>query len=154
MNTIEVDDEVYRALEKHVSGFKDTPNQVLRRMLGLSKTSGMGSSQTDVGRDKSHTKAPKVDLEALIEAGSVRNGERLLFRDYQQNKVNGVEAVIRGKQLEYEGKTYSMSALARKVMRNQGYSNQSYRGPVFWYTTGGESIHELWQRYLKIHNGQ
>lgn len=32
---IEIDDEVYQTLLKHVKSFEDTPNSVLRRLLGL-----------------------------------------------------------------------------------------------------------------------
>jgi len=152
MNTIEIDNEVYRALEKHVEGFSDTPNQVLRRILGLSEKEHGGVAKFKISPDQARTKAPKVDLQTLIQVGSLTDGERLSFRDYQQNKVNGVEATIRGKQLEYKGKRYSMSSLASEVMQNQGYVNKSYRGPIFWYTDEGKSIHELWQSYLNKNN--
>ena len=33
MKTIEIDDDVYAFLERHISGFGDTPNNVLRRVL-------------------------------------------------------------------------------------------------------------------------
>ena len=153
MNTIEIDDEVYLTLEKHVTGFEDTPNQVLRRVLGLSETPDAQPARTEVTENKLRTKAPKVDLETLIQIGSLTDGERLSFHDYQQNKVNGVEAIVRGKHLEFEGKRQSMSALASKVMQNQGYTCKSYRGPMFWYTSEGQSIHDLWQSYLNSNNG-
>ena len=152
MNTIEIDNEVYQALENHVEGFSDTPNQVLRRILGLSETEHGGATNVKISPDRARTKAPKVDLQTLIRVGSLADGERLSFRDYQQNKVNGVEATIRGKQLEYKGQRYSMSSLASEVMQNQGYVNKSYRGPIFWYTDKGKSIHELWQSYLNNKN--
>ena len=104
MNTIEVDNEVYQALEKHVTGFQDTPNTVLRRMLGLSEDAEVLPGKSRLAPKTGRTKAPKVDLATLVRIGSVSDGERLSFRDYQQNKVNGVEAIISGKQLEYEGK--------------------------------------------------
>jgi hypothetical protein len=154
MKTIEIDNEVYQALEKQVRGFEDTPNIVLRRILGLSGSSDVKPHVATATPKVNRTKAPKVDLETLARVGSISDGERLSFRDYQQNKVNGVEATIHGKQLEYEEKRYSMSALARKIMRKQGYANESYRGPIFWYTNEGKSIHDLWQSYLNSNDAR
>ena len=148
MNTIQIDDEVYQALEQKVRGFKETPNSVLRRILGLSG-SDVPHTQTEAAVFKRvRSKAPRVDLSKLTQIGSITDGEPLSFRDYQQNKVNGVDAVVRGKQLEYEGKRYSMSALTHKIMKRQGYTSSAYRGPLFWYTRNGKSVHDLWQEYL------
>ena len=148
MNTIQIDDEVYQALEQQVRGFKDSPNSVLRRILGLSEESDPQPQSAVVEPRGVRSKAPRVDLSKLAQIGSISDGQTVSFRDYQQNKVNGAEAVVRGKQLEYEGKTYSMSALTHKIMKHQGYTSTAYRGPLFWYTQDGKSIHDLWQDYL------
>ena len=149
MNTIQIDDEVYQALEQQVKGFKDTPNSVLRRILGLPESSDSPAQSHVVTPARVRSKAPRVDLSTLSKIGSISDGETLSFRDYQQNKINGVEAVVRGKQLEYEGKRYSMSSLTHKIMKRQGYTSTAYRGPLFWYTQDGRSIHDLWQEYLR-----
>ena len=46
MKRIEIDEEVYRALLKHVKSFEDTPNDVLHRLLGLNEIS---KEQLEIG---------------------------------------------------------------------------------------------------------
>jgi 5-methylcytosine-specific restriction protein A len=41
MPQIRIDDEVYRALQKQAEPFRDTPNDVLRRLLGLNDGSAI-----------------------------------------------------------------------------------------------------------------
>ena len=98
MNSIQVDDEVYKALETMVTGFSDTPNQVLRRLL---KING-GKNETFIKpkrKIKSATgKAPKTNILELINKGLLQEGQKLFLHDYQGNKINGIEAVLRGNQ--------------------------------------------------------
>jgi Mrr N-terminal domain len=46
--TIRIDDEVFDALKKHAEPFVDTPNSVLRRLLGLGETSSNGRGDVDL----------------------------------------------------------------------------------------------------------
>ena len=61
----------------------------------------------------------------------------------------GIQANIRGNQLDYKGEIISMSALTKKIMKEHGYQSDAYRGPKFWYTSDGKSVSELWEEYLK-----
>ena len=81
--------------------------------------------------------------------GSLREGQKLYLHDYQGNRLPGIEAVLRGNQLEYKGQFYSMSALTKKLMQQQGYQSDAYRGPKFWHTQDGRSVSELWDEYMK-----
>lgn len=154
MRTIEVDDEVYAELERRVSGFRDTPNQVLRRMLGWEQVGAQPAQQEleekmfamDLSRRK---KAPKADLLRLIKAGSLRVGQRLFLVDHQGIRVPSGEAVIRGRKLEYDGQLETMSALTSRLMQQEGYRSGAYRGPRHWVTEEGRSIMDLWSDYLK-----
>lgn len=155
MRTIEVDDEVYSTLESKVQGFGDTPNFVLRRLLGIRSTPSTATapgSQPTVPKAPAQKhkrgKAPKTNLRDLVRVGSLSEGQMLFMHDYQGNKINGVQATVRGNDLEYKGNIYSMSALTREVMKKQGYDSDSYRGPQFWYTAQGKSVKELWDEYL------
>lgn len=152
MRKIEVDDEVYSWLEKQVQGFGDTPNAALRRLLGI----GVGNSaptrpSTSPLDSANHSrgKAPKTNLIDLVRAKMLSEGQILYFHDYQGKRINGIQARISGNKLEYKGRLYSMSALTRELMKNQGYANDSYRGPQFWYTADGHSAKDIWERYLK-----
>lgn len=49
--TIRIDHEVYEALKSEAEPFIDTPNSVLRRLLGLSGTADRGGGLADVSED-------------------------------------------------------------------------------------------------------
>jgi len=72
MPTIRVDDEVFRVLQRRGQAFVDTPNSVLRRILGLSKGQSRGAP-TRIG---SATKSPSRSRHAGVEDWIV-NGRRL-----------------------------------------------------------------------------
>lgn len=154
MRSIEVDDEVYSTLESKVQGFGDTPNFVLRRLLGIGPATITAlASRPSVPKaptqKRKRGKAPKTNLRDLVRVGSLSEGQMLFMHDYQGSKINGVQAAVHGNDLEYKGHIYSMSALTREVMKKQGYDSDSYRGPQFWYTAQGKSVKELWDEYLK-----
>ena len=152
MHNIDVDDEVFRALEERVTGFGDTPNQVIRRVLKLDESKPQRPS-TPKRRDvRRISKGPKTNLKDLIVDGSLSEGQTLFLHDYKGNSINGLEAIIRGNQLEYDGEFLSLSALTKKLMKEQGYQSDSYRGPQFWCTSGGRSVKELWDEYLKLNH--
>lgn len=155
MRAIQVDDEVYRWLEKQVQGFGDTPNAALRRLLGIGTGTSARipiSAATQTPLKHTRSKAPKTDMKELVRAKMLSAGQILHFHDYQGKKVNGIQASINGNKLEYKGRLYSMSALTRELMKNQGYANDSYRGPQFWYTTDGINVKDIWDTYLDTKN--
>lgn len=153
MTTIEVDGEVYRALESRVRSFGETPNTVLRREFGLDSVSARSNLEQSLSKEATRKpkggKAPKANLQDLVRVGFLANGQVLYMHDYQGNRIDGIEAKVRGNALEQEGSTHSMSALTRKHMKYQGYESDSYRGPQFWYTAEGKSVRDLWDEYLK-----
>lgn len=61
MKTIEIDDEVYLGLLKHVQDFGDTPNSILRRMLALQGT----TKEASVPR-------PILPIESLLNSAEFR----------------------------------------------------------------------------------
>jgi len=154
MHTIEVDADVYKFLESKVQGFGDTPNTVLRRFLGISAITTRSTSAPSLPMQGSSKiqrgKAPKTNLRDLVRVGSLKEGQALFLHDYQGSKIDGVQALVRGNDLEYKGSVYSMSALARDFMKSKGYDNNSYRGPQFWFTAQGRSVKELWDEYLRV----
>ena len=154
MRSIEIDNDVYSFLEAKVQGFDDTPNFVLRRLLGITTApSEEASSRPPVPipskQKRKRGKAPKTNLRELVRIGSLSEGQTLYMHDYQCIRISGAEAEVRGNNLEYNGKLYSMSALTRDIMKKQGYGSNSYRGPQFWYTAQGECIKDMWDEYLR-----
>lgn len=49
--TIRIDDEVFDELKSHAEPFVDTPNSVLRRILGLSEAAAVLAGETEVGEE-------------------------------------------------------------------------------------------------------
>ena len=151
MYKIEVDESVYKFLERKVQGFGDTPNVVLRRLLGIGTLVSQPPKpvETKLPQKGKRSKAPKANFRDLVRVGSLSEGQVLYLHDYRGSKINGVQAHIQGNDLEYKGQLHSMSALARDQMKIQGYDNDSYRGPEHWFTAQGRSIKDLWDEYLK-----
>jgi hypothetical protein len=154
MPTIKVDDEVFGALENRVQGFGDSPNAVLRRILEIAHRVEVPRKQvtsTRAGRGilLKRERAPKTDLGELIRVESLMEGQPLFMHDYQGNRIEGIEAVVRGNYLEFEGQRTSMSAVTSDLMQKAGFQGTSYRGPQFWYTADGKSVKELWDEYLR-----
>ena len=149
MQTIQVDNDVYNYLERKVTGFGDTPNQVLRRILKIEKNSEKPSAVSIKKIRTSGSKAPKTNILDLIEINSLKEGQELHLIDYQEHKVKNIKAIIRGNQLEYNNQFYSMSALAKELLNKEGFDSSEYRGPRFWCTDDGKSIQSLWAEYLK-----
>ena len=160
MPTIQVDEDVFTALQKHAVPLVDTPNSTLRRILGIgqatppklngSQRSPSGKLELDLSeRDVPHrSKAPKADLKALIAAGSIRNGQQLFLVDYRGSRIPHAEAIVATGSLGFKGKHYSMSDLARELLKKEGYESDSVRGPAHWVTSSGTSVKDLWQAYL------
>ena len=152
MRTLQVDDDVYCALESQVQGFGDTPNTVIRRLLNIPLTANGPVRKKVLKRPdtpRKRGKAPKTNLKDLVRVGSLAEGQRLFMQDSQGQRLEGVEAGIVGNNLEFEGEEISMSALAKRVMQSRGYQSSAYRGPKFWFTAEGKSVMELWDEYLK-----
>src|SRR5439155_10026585 len=51
--TIKIDDGVFDELKKHAEPFVDTPNSVLRRLLGLAEAEPASNGRGEVGLDES-----------------------------------------------------------------------------------------------------
>jgi len=93
-------------------------------------------------------KAPKADLQQLIRAGLIRNGETLYLVDYQRKRVPSVEATITGSLLSHGGHHATMSNLAQRLLAKVGYESQAVRGPAHWVNSKGRSVMQLWQEHL------
>ncbi|MCP5277406.1 MAG: hypothetical protein H6935_03485 [Thiobacillus sp.] len=161
MQTIKIDDEVFSFLQTHAKPFVDTPNATLRRLLGLNSSPLTARATTDKSSGEldldqlltesmelynSRKKAPKTNLEALIQHGLVKEGETVFLVDYQGQKQDGLEATVTRNRLKYQDKFYSMSNLAKKLLLKLGYKSTDVRGPTHWVNHDGISIWDLWQQ--------
>ncbi len=150
MKTIEIDDEVFAYLQSNAIPYMDTPNLTLRRLF---KMNGMPSSG-DIPQEKIKTseykrgKQPKTNLQTLIKYNLLQEGQTLFLHDYQDKRIEGYEAIISGKSLLWNGKTYSMSKLAEICLKKEGYTSNSVQGPARWFNSDGIRVLELWQQLL------
>jgi hypothetical protein len=167
MKTVQVDDEVYAYIKSKAEPyepFKETePNMTLRRLLGLEPraaessrasfppTSGRGESKMTALTTPSRfqRKSPKVDLYELVAKGLLQDDQTLYLYDYQKRRVPGYQAKLSGRFLIYEGKHYSMSELAKHLLKLLGYRSESVRGPMFWGTDDGFTVKDLWEKAAK-----
>lgn len=155
MQTIEIDDELFGFLQSKAIPFVETPNLTLRRLLlGDSPKSQEIKHPVPKPSTPSRTvrrgkKQPKTDLPKLIQSGLLNEGQVLYLYDYQGNRVEGYESKISGKNLIWNNKHFSMSELAKELLKKVGFSSESVRGPAHWYNSDGISVKDLWQQYLK-----
>jgi len=143
MRKIEVDDEVYAYLESKVSTFSETENQVLRRILHLDK------SEVSPPIIPKRRKKTKANLSDLVKVRLLHKNQKLFLHDYQGNKIAGYEATIFRGSLVWKNESYSMSNLAKILLKEKGYVSDSVRGPAHWYTSDGISIKDIWESFLE-----
>ena len=155
MKTIEIDDELFGYLQSKAIPFVETPNLTLRRLLLGDKPSpesrqrGVPVTAQTAKKVRQSKKQPKTDLPKLIQSGLLNEGQILYLYDYQTNKIDGYEATISGKSLLWNDDSYSMSELAKELLKEVGFRSESVRGPAHWYNSDGISVKELWKQYLK-----
>lgn len=97
---------------------------------------------------RSRSKAPKANLKELVRAGLLRNGEELCLVDYHGTRLQQYKATISGGGLQFKGQHYSMSDLARELLKKVGYQSDSVRGPAHWANAKGVAVKDLWQQLI------
>lgn len=99
---IEVDDEVYAALQREAVAFEETtPNDVLRRMLLA------GTSRLSVGKPG--------DLMPLLEAGRLEAGDKLVHEQRRKGKVFTAEVTPDGYIQLPDGRKFAAPSPALKT---------------------------------------
>jgi hypothetical protein len=172
MPEIEVDEEVYHFLQQQARPFEEiTPNQVLRRLLGIEKFKSLDEEKSnkliEIMRkslsidglvdlmlkevtvlEKNKKKKPKTDCRELIKSGYLKEGQELYLLDYKGKVNEGYHATLHGNSLIKDNKQYSLSKLAQKYFDELGYSSTAVRGPAHWSTNKGETVQMMWEQYL------
>lgn len=151
MKSIEIDDEVFAYLQSNAIPYVETPNLTLRRLFklnGAKPPSDATSSLQPVLHHEVRGKEQKADLQTLVRAGLLHEGQKLYLLDYQRRKIERHVAMVSGKVLLCNNKTYSMSELAKICLKKEGFRSESVRGPAHWSNSDGISVKDLWNRYL------
>ncbi|MBC9932939.1 hypothetical protein [Chitinophaga qingshengii] len=152
MVSIQIDQELYRYLQVNAIAYVETPCDTLKRLLGLTgsdeKGEGLMIAETNPDYLTEKSKKKKTNLPQLIRSGKLKEGEKLIFRDYRGNQYPKYEITLSKGELKWQSGRYSMSGLARLLLKELGHNNDFVRGPVFFITSKGQSIAELWDEYL------
>lgn len=150
MRHIEIDEDVFKYLQEHAPAYTETPNDTLRRLLGLNKGKTLAARPVAPNAISFRLKRPKTRLSQLTKSGILNEGQKLILHDHKGNPVPGVEAHIRGDKLLCNGVIDSMSSLAKKYMREKcNYKSPEFQGPALWFTESNESVFDLWKKYLE-----
>lgn len=147
MRQVEIDDEVFAYLQSRAIPYVETPNITLRRLLGINTQNEKRVPAKDPLK-LPRAKSPKTDIQRLIQSGLLEEGQRVVLHDYRGQKLTKYEAIVSGNRLLWNGKRYSMSSLAEKVLKQEGYQSNSVQGPTRWHNLDGISIKQLWDQYL------
>ena len=149
MKQIEIDDEVFAYLQSKAIPYDEkTPNDTLRRLLGIKKKNEKMPTKDPLKTH--HSKKPKADLQELVQSGLLEEGQKLIL-NYKEKKLSRkYEAIVSGKHLLWNGETCTMSGLVKIILRREGHAipSEAYRGPYYWYNSDGRSIKDLWKQYL------
>ncbi len=146
---VDLDKDVYEFIKNNAAVYDDkTLSDTLRRLLNIPVKKKSKPKPALPPRRK----APRTDLNRLKDAGILFEGQILHMCDGRGNIIPGANATVSGNGVEYEGKHYSLSELARIFLNKNGYTSYSYRGPAFWYTEDNISIMELWNKFLEESN--
>ncbi len=153
MKTVEIDEEIYDYLLSKAIPYEDkTPNDTIRRLFGFDKKALpqriISLPQVKI-RKVEGRKKPKASLTELVNAGFLEEGQILHARDYQDREIPDSEVTVHQGGLLRDGVKYSMSNLAEKLLKGQGYDSDSVRGPAHWFTINNISVKNLWENYLK-----
>jgi Restriction Enzyme Adenine Methylase Associated len=148
---IAVDDQVFAELQRRAVVYVDKePNDTLRRVLGLEGPAA-GPAQrppSPAVPRRPVRREQKVQLSALVAAGLLKRGERLVCVDYSGQPIaSGGAEVGTGNKLVRNGRRYSMSALAIELLRQAGHAVEVARGPAHWRTAEGKTVLELWRSW-------
>ncbi len=89
--------------------------------------------------------AKKVTLQELVDAGLVRNGQKLYFFHGREFKDEQTEIVANQNKLKYkgDGKLYSISEIAKIIDIKRGLKHDEHgvAGPRYWQTEDGKLLH-------------
>jgi hypothetical protein len=95
MRAIRIDDDVWGSLQKKAKAFEDTPNSVLRRVLGIDRTNGKhrGKSRAERGSRTPQSAFRQPLLRALYESGGSGKMSEVVDRvgDFMSTQLNNVD---------------------------------------------------------------
>lgn len=109
---------------------------------------GRGGPGRFGGPPRPRMRQPRASLSTLVTAGILKEGQKLILKDFKGEPVPEVEAEVKDGQVWFGDRNWAMSKLAGRELGRRGYGSPAFRGPNHWFTEDGRSIRELWEEYL------
>ena len=106
MKTIEIQDDVYQALEKQVRGFNDTPSSVIRRLLAQAAASSRGPETKPEDKPNGTLANPFSTLLASPKYSMANAGERYFQLLSFLHQLHGEEQFSQLTTVRFGGRTY------------------------------------------------
>jgi hypothetical protein len=107
----------------------------------------LAESVIGIRTEKEHAKARKVTFPELVNAGLVKDRQILCFYHTRLFNEEQAEIIAPSNELKYEGdgKLYSASELARKLLIKHGFKHDEHgvAGPKYWKTEDGKLLDDL-----------
>jgi len=102
------------------------------------------------GWGPSRTKARRVAFQELVNARLLRDGQTLYFYHTRLFQEEQAQVLASQNKLKYalDGRTYSISDLALRLLQKHGFKRDDHgvAGPKYWRTEDEKTIHELNER--------
>lgn len=115
MPQIDIDDEVFAILQSQAEPFVDTPNDVLRRLVGLAPDAPNGNgTHTKLKPIKRYRNRKRGDLMTLIETGALEVDDLLIYQKRTGEEFRGT--VTNDGWIEAIGTTYYSPSGALKQL--------------------------------------
>lgn len=128
MPTIDVDEQVYERLMSYPKRWGETPNQVLRHLLGL-------------GRPR---RRPPIRVEDLLDAGLLKPGEVLVWNRPRLGVTHTAVVEPDGRLRLEDGRVEHCPGCAAIALAGYLISGSG----VWRRATDGVPLADLWERYL------
>lgn len=137
--TIRVDDEVYAFLQSRAEAFVDTPNRVLRRLLGLS-----GETTKTTANSPGQSGVPGK-MQRLMRYRDLVPGEQLIWERTQQGVVHKATLTDSGALHLEDGRSFDTPSGAARHLA--GYEVNGWR--VWERARDQKSLEDVWQEHKK-----
>ncbi|MET9555266.1 hypothetical protein [Streptomyces sp. NPDC006645] len=130
--TIRIDDEVFAALQGYAEPLVDTPNSILRKVLGV------GGPAATVEDDQGEEGFPQSGLAPQLAAGKLHVGQRLVWKRRNLQREHVAEVLANGN-LRVEGwRVFGTPSRAATVL-----AGNQQNGLHVWCTEDGTRLEDL-----------
>ncbi|MEU5456170.1 hypothetical protein AB0H48_15445 [Streptomyces globisporus] len=131
---IQVDEEVFAQLQERAEPFVDSPNSVLRRLLGLSDDGGASAPKA-----KRVVRVKRGALRPLIEDGKLTEGQSLVWKRRNHGDAFHATVLADGRlELDHDGSRHGTPSAAAT-----GVAGYPVNGWVVWETEDGTALSTL-----------